>query len=434
MRFRTLEAWLRWQEGLHPHSIDLGLERVSAVATDIGLVRFKCPVLTVGGTNGKGSCVALLQAMLVAGGYRVGAFTSPHLVRYNERITIGGRLATDDELIDAFARIDAARGERSLTFFEFNTLAALLLFQRESLDAVLLEVGLGGRLDAVNIVDADVALLTSVALDHCEWLGNTVEEIGREKAGIFRAGRPAVLGTAAMPQSVFAAAHTLGRATQDSGYRLSFPDRDRPLGMGRPHLASARPAAARAGWTAPARQCGGCDRCAVGIAQPTTHRSKFHCARFARGAIARALRGRAGGASVDPGRRAQSGGGGAAWPRTCGRSLPVVALWPSWACSRTRTLRHSSHRRATRRSVDCRGHLRPERHERAPNFARVRHRGSMTTAWKHQTSPRHVACARSEARAGDRIVVFGSFQTVGPALEWLERETSSSAILARRGR
>ena len=116
MRFRTLEEWLRWQEGLHPHSIDLGLERVSAVATDLGLARFNCPVVTVGGTNGKGSCVALLEAMLVAGDYRVGTFTSPHLVRYNERIKIRGRLATDDELIDAFARIDAARGDRSLTF------------------------------------------------------------------------------------------------------------------------------------------------------------------------------------------------------------------------------------------------------------------------------------------------------------------------------
>lgn len=206
MRFATLNEWLAWQENLHPRAIDLGLERVQRVASALGVLRFAVPVITVGGTNGKGSCVALLESILRAAGHRVGTFTSPHLVRYNERIRIGGREISDAEILDAFARIDAARGAVSLTFFEFNTLAALLAFRAVPLDAIVLEVGLGGRLDAVNIIDADVALLTSIALDHCDWLGPTVEHIGREKAGIFRSGRPAVIGSLPMPASVHEAA------------------------------------------------------------------------------------------------------------------------------------------------------------------------------------------------------------------------------------
>src|SRR5262249_55449935 len=153
-----------------------------------------CPVITVGGTNGKGSCVALLESILTAGGYRVGSFTSPHLIRYNERIRIAGDEISDAALVAAFERIEAARGDISITFFEFNTLAALLAFDAEKLDVLVLEVGLGGLLDAVNVVDADVALLSSVALDHCDWLGPDVESIGRQKAGIFRRGRPAIFG------------------------------------------------------------------------------------------------------------------------------------------------------------------------------------------------------------------------------------------------
>ncbi len=207
---RTLSEWLAWQETLHPHAIDMGLERVRTVAGRLEAGHFACPVVVVGGTNGKGSCVAMLEAMLAAGGYRVGTFTSPHLVLYNERIRIAGRLASDAELVAAFERIDAARGDISLTFFEFNTLAALLLFKEAGLDALVLEVGLGGRLDAVNLVDADVSLLTTVGLDHCDWLGPTLEDIGREKAGIFRAGRTAVLGSERMPRSVHDGARAMG--------------------------------------------------------------------------------------------------------------------------------------------------------------------------------------------------------------------------------
>lgn len=209
-RFDTLDEWLAWQESLHPRSIDLGLDRVRAVAAALGVETVECPVITVAGTNGKGSSVALLESILSAAGRRVGTLTSPHLHAYNERIRVAGRLADDLELMDAFESIDRARGRISLTFFEFNTLAALLVFRRQPLDALVLEVGLGGRLDAVNIVDADAALLTSVAFDHMEWLGSTLEDIGREKAGIFRRGRPAILGSARLPGSVAGTARAMG--------------------------------------------------------------------------------------------------------------------------------------------------------------------------------------------------------------------------------
>ena len=164
MRFTTLEEWLQWLECQHPRAIDLGLERVSVVAKALNIA-LAMPVITVAGTNGKGSCVALSSAILGAEGYRVGTYTSPHLVHYNERIVIAGRYVSDDELLAAFSAIDEARGATSLTYFEFGTLAALWLFQRAELDVVILEVGLGGRLDAVNIVDADIAIV-SLSLIH----------------------------------------------------------------------------------------------------------------------------------------------------------------------------------------------------------------------------------------------------------------------------
>jgi dihydrofolate synthase/folylpolyglutamate synthase len=202
MRFTHLAEWLAWQQTLHHSTIELGLDRVRAVLQRLAWHQPDYPVFVVGGTNGKGSCVALLDSLLSAGGYRVGTFTSPHLIHYNERICIAGRNVSDAALVDAFARIDSARGEISLTFFEFNTLAALLIFESAQLDAMVLEVGMGGELDAVNVVDADVAIVSSVALDHCEWLGSDVETIGRVKAGIFRRDQPALFGSRVRPQSI----------------------------------------------------------------------------------------------------------------------------------------------------------------------------------------------------------------------------------------
>jgi dihydrofolate synthase / folylpolyglutamate synthase len=221
---RTLAEWLTLQESVHPKSIDMGLARVSAVARTLALAEPACAVITVGGTNGKGSTVAHLEALLCALGVSTGMFTSPHFVRYNERIRVDGGEVGDAELIAAFERIEAARGDTTLTFFEYNTLAALLIFAQRRVEVALLEVGLGGRLDATNLVDADVAVLASVGFDHRDWLGDTLELIGAEKAGIFRRGRAAVLGTPQMPGSVFTAIASVGAravvAERDFGWRL----------------------------------------------------------------------------------------------------------------------------------------------------------------------------------------------------------------------
>ncbi len=224
MRFDTIADWLAWQQVAHPVAIDPGLERAGEVWRRLALTRFRT-VLTIGGTNGKGSVCAYLDAMLRAAGHDVGLFTSPHLVRYNERIRIGGREAGDAAIVAAFARIDEARGNISLTFFEWNTLAALVLFAQERVDVAVLEVGMGGRLDAVNLADADVAAVVSVGLDHREWLGDSVEAIGTEKAGIFRPGRPAIFGSREMPESVRRAAVACGARLRRFGRDFDYVER-----------------------------------------------------------------------------------------------------------------------------------------------------------------------------------------------------------------
>jgi len=201
---------LAWIESLYPRTIELGLERVHDVLDNMGLRHPEFGIISVSGTNGKGSTVAMLEACLRAAGYRVGAYTSPHLVHYNERVHLDGRMATDDELCAAFARIENARGATPLTYFEFGTVAALELFASHDIEIVVLEVGLGGRLDAVNGVDADVAVVSSVGIDHTTWLGRDRETIGREKAGIFRAGRPAICGDPNPPSSIADVAGEVG--------------------------------------------------------------------------------------------------------------------------------------------------------------------------------------------------------------------------------
>ena len=206
----TLHDWLARLERQHPRAIDLGLERVREVAQRMNLGKPARCVVTVGGTNGKGSTVAFVEAIARASDLRVGAYTSPHLLAYNERVRIDGRDVGDDGLVEAFEAVEAARGEISLTYFEHGTLAALWLFERANLDLAVLEVGLGGRLDAVNIVDADVAVVTTVDIDHVDWLGNEREAIGFEKAGIARAWKPLVLGEDDPPASVLRHAYAIG--------------------------------------------------------------------------------------------------------------------------------------------------------------------------------------------------------------------------------
>jgi dihydrofolate synthase/folylpolyglutamate synthase len=207
---RSLDDWLDYQQKIHPRDIELGLDRVRAVWQHMGVPPVAKTVITVGGTNGKGSTVAFLEEMLRAGGQRVGAFTSPHLLRYNERVRMLGRDADDDALIDAFERIESARGDVALTYFEFGTLAALWIFAQSELDVAVLEVGLGGRLDAVNIVDADASIVTTVDLDHQDWLGNDVDTIGREKAGIFRKDQPGIIGSLEPPRGLLDEARRIG--------------------------------------------------------------------------------------------------------------------------------------------------------------------------------------------------------------------------------
>jgi dihydrofolate synthase / folylpolyglutamate synthase len=216
-----LAGWLAYVERQHPQTIAMGLERVAQVLARLATQAF-CPIFTVGGTNGKGSTCAMLDSILRQAGYRVGMYQSPHLLRYNERVRVAGVEASDDVLVDAFARVEAARGDIPLTYFEFGTLAAWLVFAASRLDALVLEIGLGGRLDAVNAFDADCAILTSVDLDHQEYLGDTRERIGWEKAHIFRTARPAIVADPEPPASVFEVAREVGADLQVIGRDFGF--------------------------------------------------------------------------------------------------------------------------------------------------------------------------------------------------------------------
>ena len=243
MRFDTLAGWLAWQETIHPVEMDLGLSRTRMVYEALrGAGAPPFPIVTVAGTNGKGSTAAFVQALLTASGVRTGAYTSPHLVAYNERIRIDGRPAPDDAIMAAFDRIDRARGGVTLTYFEFGTLAAIEVFREFAVEAAVLEVGIGGRLDAVNVFDADVAVVTPIDIDHVRWLGPDRESIGREKAGIFRPGRPAVIADRDPPASLAAAAERIGAPC---------------LRLGRDFEPA--PAAAGGGWSwrGPGRRIGG---------------------------------------------------------------------------------------------------------------------------------------------------------------------------------
>lgn len=421
MRFSTLAEWLSWQESLHPSAIDLGLARLSRTLARLGWRRPACPVITVGGTNGKGSSVALLNRILTEAGYRVGTFTSPHLLRYNERIAIADRPVSDASLIAAFERIDAARGADTLTFFEFNALAAFLVFETAGLDAIVLEVGMGGRLDAANAIDADAALVTSIALDHCEWLGRDVETIGREKAGIFRRGRPAVFGSEDMPQSIEksaaeTAAHLLrlGRdfAYQRHGDRWSwrgtksrYDDLPRPALIGEIQFDNAASVLA--------------------VLESLVERLPVTREAIVRGLQRVSLPGR----------------------------FQIVQTRIEWILdvahnpAAAHTLASQLAERATSgRTIAVCGMLGDKDIEGVTDELRGRFdewlvcglsgaravdvnqlaqrlgaRGANVTAQAPDVS---TACAMADsmARAGDRIVVFGSFLTVGPALAWLQSQ------------
>ncbi|SKA48738.1 bifunctional tetrahydrofolate synthase/dihydrofolate synthase [Enterovibrio nigricans] len=217
-----LSEWLSYLEILHTSAIDLGLDRISHVAQKGQLTKPAPKVITVAGTNGKGSTCAIIEAILLKAGYKTGVYSSPHLIRYNERVRINGKELDDERHSEAFAAIEALRGETSLSLFEFGTLAALWLFLDNQVDVVILEVGLGGRLDATNIADHDVSVITSLAIDHVDWLGDDIEVIGFEKAGIFRSGKPAVCGQPEPPASVSAHADDIGAELHQVGYQFDY--------------------------------------------------------------------------------------------------------------------------------------------------------------------------------------------------------------------
>ena len=431
---RTLAEWLRLQESVHPKSIDMELTRVAAVAHAFGLERPAFPVITVAGTNGKGSVVAHLEALLGALGASTGMFTSPHLVRYNERIRVNGAEVGDRELIAAFERIEAARGATTLTFFEYNTLAALSIFAERAVDVALLEVGLGGRLDATNLVAADVAVLASVGFDHRDWLGDTLEEIGAEKAGIFRAEQPAVLGTPEMPASVFATIDSLGAralvAERDFSWRCCGERWDydglkvRLRGLPPPALAGSiqyrNAATALAALEAldGGEASSGAARSLVARLAPIEER-----------AVGRALR------TVRLAGRFQVVPGEVEWvldiahnapaasvlaeqlrerrtPRAGGRTFAVIGVLADKDAG--------SIARALDRLIDhwivctlpgARGSTAAQLSQRLGSVA-----GEMTLA---DSVTAGCQLAREAARPGDRVVVCGSVHTVGPALEWL---------------
>jgi dihydrofolate synthase/folylpolyglutamate synthase len=417
---RTLADWLAYQQQIHPRSIDLGLERVRNVATRLGLGATGCPTAIVGGTNGKGSTATLLAALLRAVGRRAGLFTSPHLLRYNERVAIDGAPVEDAALIEAFAAIEAARAGESLTFFECNTLAALWVFRAARVDAVVLEVGLGGRLDATNLVDADVAVVCSIGLDHRDWLGDTLEAIGAEKAGILRAGRPAVLGSADMPASVYAAARTLGCplavAERDFHWSVASDGRWSWRDAGAAYEALPAPAFAGHIQYRNAATAIAALRRMPGIAVP------------ARAAIAAGLE------SARIAGRLQIVPGAVEWLLDVAHNEPAAAVLAAELRARGGAGRRigvlgmlgDKDVRAVVAQLDtlidhwifCGIGEEP----RGLDAATLRERAGPLRGGSECAPSIAAGCerARALARAGERIVVFGSFHAVGPALEWLQ--------------
>ncbi|HYM42535.1 MAG TPA: bifunctional tetrahydrofolate synthase/dihydrofolate synthase [Steroidobacteraceae bacterium] len=418
---RTLAEWLRLQESLHPQAIDLTLERVTRVAQALGLTSPAFRVITVGGTNGKGSVAAHAEALLRARSVYTGLFTSPHLVRYNERIRIGGVEASDAELIDEFERIEAARGATTLTFFEYNALAALGIFTRRRVEVAVLEVGLGGRLDATNLLDADVAVLASVGLDHRDWLGDSLEEIGAEKAGIFRRDRPAVLGTPEMPASVYAAIDRLGARPLIAGRDFTFEVQGGRWSYRGPGVALERLAPPGLAGSIQYRNAATAIAAVAALPAATP--------------LAGALDERSVNAALAevrlPG-RLQIVPGPVEWILDIAHNEPAARVLAA----------HLRERPAARRTLAVAGVLTDKDAAgiaaalaplvddwilctlpgaRGGSAAELAAR--FAPAVQHPLLADSVAAgceiARTRARAGDRVVVFGSFHTVGPALEWL---------------
>ena len=417
MTDRDLAAWLAHAERLHPRTIDLSLERIATVLARLGLDRPPFAVLTVGGTNGKGSCVAFLEAMLIASGRRVGAYTSPHLVRYTERVRLAGQEIDAAALAAAFARVEAARDGLALTYFEFGTATALEAFRAAGVEVAVLEVGLGGRLDAVNAVEPLGAAVTSVALDHMDLLGTDRESIGREKAGIFRTGRPAVCGDLDPPRSLLEHAAALGAPLLRLGHEVRFRSAGErwDLTVGERTLAGL-PAPALAGAFQRRNAA-----CAIALLLALARELPLDEAAI-RAGLERAR---------NPGRLDR---------RRLADGVELVldvAHNPAAAAELARAL-HEGDRgrtyavigvladkdatgiaRALHGAVDgwFAAGLDGPRGRSGVELAALLRREDCSPVAAHADVPAALAAARAAARAGDRIVVLGSFHTVGAALE-----------------
>jgi dihydrofolate synthase/folylpolyglutamate synthase len=420
---RSLEQWLAYQQGTHSLSIDLSLERVREVAARLGLLDKRGPVVILAGTNGKGSTATTLASLVNCCGQSVGLFTSPHLVRYNERIQVGGVQVSDAELLAAFERIEAARAAITLTFFEYSTLAALEVFRRAAVAVTVLEVGLGGRLDAVNIIDADVAILCSIGFDHREWLGATLEQIGAEKAGIFRRGQEVVLGSAAMPASVWRAARELDCRIWSAQREFSW----RIHGDG----AAAEPwdfrSAACTLEDLPAPRLAGAMQYGNSASALTALQLLGLPAACDRAAVARGLRG-----TVLPG-RFQVVPGEVEWILDVAHNEPAAAVLAAALAARHCAGRSfavagmlaDKDAAAIVRALDpLIDHWLLAGIDEQPRGLDARALQSRLPALRgavELASNVPAACARARALAAprDRVIVFGSFHVVGPALVWL---------------
>jgi dihydrofolate synthase / folylpolyglutamate synthase len=418
---RSLDQWLAYQTRVHPQSIDLGLDRLSLVLQRLQWRQPHIPVITVGGTNGKGSVSAYCTAILNAAGYRIGTFTSPHLRDYRERIRIHDAFASAEELICAFEKIEAARAEVALTFFEFNTLAALLLFQSADLDALVLEIGMGGRLDAVNVVDPDVAVITSIGLDHQEYLGNTIEAIAREKAGILRKDIVGVIGGREPSPVLESVAQAIGAPLkrlaieynyiiEGSGWRYRGTRWDLPLLPAPALLGDIQFANAAAAIAALEEIDPPLNVSSAAIAQGLTEArlvARFQVIEPATASATWILD-----VAHNPDAARVLARNLSASP-IAGKTLAVCGILADKDAKAIAAILSPS--------IDawwC-ASIEGERGRSGENLAKeVR----TLAATVYATDSVAAACAGAAAAAsrGDRIVVFGSFHTVGPALDWLE--------------
>ncbi len=416
---RSLREWLEFIERQHPRPIALGLERLREVLARMDIA-LDCPVFTVGGTNGKGSVSAMLDSILRAAGYRVGLYSSPHLLRYSERVRVSGREADDAALCEAFAAVERARAQVPLTYFEFGTLAAAWLFARERLDAVVLEVGLGGRLDAVNAFDTDCAVITSLAVDHTEYLGDTREAIGREKAGIFRPRKPAVVAVPDPPASVLAEAERIGSQLLLLGRDFGYADQAAQWSYW-------GPAGRRSGLAHPALRGAVQVRNAAGaLAALDTLRARLPLAMqdIRRGLGQTTLQGRF---QVLPGRPqiildvAHNPEAATVLEKNIAASGPAAQTIAVFAMLRDKDIAG-----VVRALAPCitRWHvagLGGPRGTSAGELARiVSAAGVAAPVIEHATPAAALAAARSEARMDDKIIVFGSFLTVAEAITVLD--------------